>query len=194
MNSKELRKYSLIIQIGNTDPSTPHVLPLFEELAVNDFETAFEMWEFYMSTHVNMLSNEQVSINLERGIFNILKNRSESKMRQLLSESAPLLKLIYNTAKTSATDSNLAYLSSLVVASKVDEAGEILKLVVTNKNTDFASRMTAILDDVFVALTKKSGSNVPSLNRKQQMFLLEYALKVKGPSKNVLVQRIKEVS
>jgi len=194
MNSKELRKYSLIIQIGNTDPSSPQVLPLFEELAANDFETAFEMWEYYLSLYANKLSNEQISMNLEREVFNIMKSRSDSKMRQLLGESAPLLKLIYNTSMTAASAGNLTFVSSLIVASKVDEAGEILKLIVTNKNKDFGESMKVILDDVFETQTKKTGSHVPSLNRKQQMFLLEYALKVKGPNKNVLAQRIKEVS
>ncbi|MCL2755565.1 MAG: hypothetical protein FWE45_00755 [Firmicutes bacterium] len=193
MNAKELKKYNLVIQIGNTDPSSPQMVALFAELSGNDFQTAFEMWEYVMSLHADKLSREQFALNLEREIFNSMMVRSESRTKQLLGESMPLLKLIYNQSATSATAGNLAYLTSLVVASKLDDAGEIMKFIVTNKSTDFAERMRAILDDVFEASCKKSGLRVPSLNRKQQMFLLEYALKVKGPSKNVLAQRIKEL-
>jgi len=193
MNAKELKKYNLVIQIGNTDPSSPQMVELLAELSGNDFQTGFEMWEYVMSMHADKLSREQFALNLEREVFNAMLARSESRTKQLLGESMPLLKLIYNQSATSASAGNLSYLTSLVVANKLDDAGEIMKFIVTNKSTDFSDRMRIILDDVFEASCKKSGSRVPSLNRKQQMFLLEYALKVKGPSKNVLAQRIKEL-
>lgn len=195
MNAKELRKYELIILIGRTDPASAEIVELFHDLAKNDFTTAFEMWEYILNIHSEKLSDVAVSQNLEGAIFSVMMRVSEAKTKQLLPESSPLLKLIYTNSATAASENNLAYLSGLVLGSKIEAADEIFKLVVANKNRnmEFGDRMKIIIDDVFNTYCQKNGTRVPSLNRKQTMLLLEYCLKIKGPNKNLLVQRVKEL-
>ena len=195
MNAKELKRYSLIITIGTMQPHDPTLPGLFAELAANDYVTAFEMWEYMMTLHSGWLNDVAVSTNLESNIWNVMQRASEARLKQLLPESAPLMRLIYANSATGAMNGNLAYLTALILGSKIDQADEILKLVTANKNTnmDFGDRMKTIIDDVFNVYCTKNNTKVPSLNRKQTMLLLEYALKIKGPNKNLLVQRVKEL-
>ncbi|MCL2846265.1 MAG: hypothetical protein FWE38_01090 [Firmicutes bacterium] len=193
MNAKELKKYDLIIQIGNALPEESGLVGLFTELANNDFQTAVEMWEYKMTMHVTELSHMATAKNLESAVWDALANKSDARLKQLLADSAPLQKLIYTNSATVATGANLTYLTQLILASKIEPASEILRLVAANKNVDFGDSFKIILDDVFKTYCQKSGTAVPSLNRKQTMMLLEFALKIKGPNKNLLVQRIKEL-
>jgi len=194
MTAKELKKYSLIIALGAMEAQDENILVYFTELAGNDFQTAFEMWEWKLGANANALADPAIAYNLETRVFGAFQNTSDSRLRQLLPSSPQLLKLIYNNSATAASAGNLAYLSSLVLTNKVEPADEIFKLIATNKTGDYAERMKIILDDIFQTYCAKNNTKVASLNRKQQMLLLEYALKIKGPNKNLLVQRIKELS
>ncbi|MCL2586662.1 MAG: hypothetical protein FWE31_00295 [Firmicutes bacterium] len=193
MNSKELRKYTLIVEIGNCAPTYEGIIKLFDELARNDFQTAIDMWEFTMTTYAPQLSKLEVSQLLETRVWEVFSSVSDARLKTNLGNNPQLLKLIYSSV-TAATAGNLAYITHLVMGGKIDAAGEILKLISLNKTPDYNTRMQAIVDDVFVAGCKKSGTTVPSLNRKQTMLLLEYALKMKGPQKNIMSQRIKELA
>jgi len=195
MTNKEIRKYDLIIEIGKTHPADDGIVTLFRELATNDFVSAFEMWEYMLGKHVATLASSEISDNIEGRMLSMFLDVSESRTKQMLLDNPQLLKLIYTNASTCASGENLNILTQLIVASKVDKADEILKLVGANKNTNmnFGDRMKAIIDDVFNVVCTKSGTKVPNLNRKQTMMLLEHALKIKGPNKALLVQRVKEL-
>jgi len=195
MTAKEQRKYNLIIEIGVSDPTDATLGEKFSQLASVDFGTAVDMWEYMMTLHVDRLADGFASKKMEEEIFSILSKQSDVKLKSALGESAPLLKLIYGNSATSASAGNLAYLTSLIIASKIEKADEILKHVASNKTgvMDYGDRMKIIIDDVFNTYCAKAGVTVPSLNRKQTMLLLEYALKIKGPNKNLLVQRVKEL-
>jgi len=193
MTSKELRKFSLIVEIGNCAPTYEGIITLFEELARNDFQTAIDMWEFTLTTYAPQLSRPEVAQLLETRLFDVFANVSDARLKAALGLNPQLVKIIYSSV-TAATLGNLAYITNLVMGGKVDAAGEILKLVSLNKTPDFNTRMQAIVDDVFEAGCRKSGTRVPTLNRKQTMLLLEYALKMKGPQRNVMSQRIKELA
>ena len=195
MNAKELKRYNLIVTIGSMAPHDPTLPNLFAELAGNDYTTAFEMWEYMLTKHSGWLNDNAVSTNLETNLWNVLQKASESRFKQLMPEAVNLQKLIYAGSATVVTGANLTYLTNLVLNSKIDQADEIFKLVLANKNSsfDFGERMKIIIDDVFNTYCAKNNVKVPSLNRKQTMLLLEYALKIKGPNKNLLVQRVKEL-
>ena len=196
MTAKEMKVYDLIVKIGNSLPEDANVPTLFGELAALDFTRAFEMWEYMMVTYSCELEDMLVAEKLERRVFEVLSERSEPKLKQLLADATPLLKAIYTSSATAATGGNLAYLCGLIMNSKIDAATEILKMVASNKNTniEYGERMRAILDETFAMYCAKNNTKVPSLNRKQGMMLLEFALKIKGPTKNLLVQRIKELN
>ena len=195
MNAKENKKYELIVRIGNTLPEDPALVGMFVELAAIDFTTAIEMWEYMMNLYATDLSKVDIALNLERGIYAAFSAKSDARLRQHLGESPPLLKSIYSSSATAATEGNLAYLVSLVLNSKIDAAGEVFRLISVNKNSnlDYGERMKSIIDEIFRTYCAAKGVAVPSLNRKQTMLLLEYALKIKGPNKNLLVQRVKEL-
>jgi len=189
-----MKVYDLIVKIGNSLPEDANVPVLLGELAQLDFTRACEMWEYMLVTYSSQLEDDLIAENLETRAFSALAERSEPKLKLYLGEATPLLKAIYTSSATACTDGNLAYLCGLVLNSKIDAATEILRMVVANKKIDYAERMRAILDEVFNMYCAKNNTKVPSLNRKQGMMLLEFALKVKGPTKNVLVQRIKEIN
>jgi len=195
MTQKEIRKYDLIIEIGKTHPADEAIVGLLRELSAIDFTVAFEMWEFVLTRHAATLANQQIAENVSCAVLSMFLAVSESRTKQFLLDNSPLLKLIYSSSATGASGNNLGILTNLILASKIEKADEILKYVSTNKNpnVDYGDRMKAIVDDVFNTYCAKSGAKVPSLNRKQTMLLLEYALKIKGANKNLLVQRIKEL-
>ena len=195
MNAKELKKYSLISEIGNSDVGDSKLPALFKELGAIDFVVASEMWEYMLTTHVARLFDIGVSSNIEGEIFATLLKISEVKTKTLFTENPTLLKLIYGSASTSAMGENLDFVTGLILGSKIDAADQILTFVAGNKhaNMDFGDRLKAIIDNVFETYCKKTGARVPQLNRKQTMLLLEHALKVKGPNKALLSQRIKEL-
>ncbi|MCL2570232.1 MAG: hypothetical protein FWE16_03440 [Firmicutes bacterium] len=195
MTSKEIKKYNLILEIGRTDPTSEKMIELIISLAGVDFQTAVDMWEFIMGKYEDLLSKQETSYNLEGRVFAGLSGVSDTKLKQLITDNAPLLKLIYGNAATAGTGANLSFLVQIILASKIEKADEILKHIATNKNKnmEFGDRMKIIVDEVFNQQCQKAGTKVPTLNRRQTMLLLEYALKIKGPNKNLLVQRIKEL-
>ncbi|MCL2851156.1 MAG: hypothetical protein FWE01_02220 [Firmicutes bacterium] len=195
MNAKELKKYELIVKVGATEIQDENLASYLAELAVVDYQTAFEMWEYLLTTHVSRLSDVVISHNIETKVFEVMQRISDAKLRQLLGSNPTILKLVYSSCATAGVGGNLAYLSSLVLASKIDAADEILKLLAANKNNnmDFGDRMKLLIDDVFNTYCSKNNTKVPNLNRKQIMLLLEHTLKVKGANKTLLTQRIKEL-
>ena len=195
MNVKELKKYELIVKAGSLDVADESLMGFMAELAAVDFQTAFEMWEYLLTVHGSRMSDVVVSYNAEAKVFEALQKVSDTKLRQLLACNPTILKLIYTTCATGGTASNLSYLTSLILGSKIDVADEILKLLLSNKNAnmDFGDRMKLVVDDVFNTYCAKNNVRVPNLNRKQIMLLLEHVLKVKGANKALLTQRIKEL-
>jgi|GEM_PF-949016 len=195
MTAKELKKYNLIITLGYAELESAQLPTLFGELAANDFTTAFEMWVYMMTTSSTRLNEKAISENLEQSVWNALSNQSEAKFKLHFGESPTAQKLVYQNCATAVQNGNQSFLVNLILASKIDAAGEILKFISANRtqNFDYGSKMKTIIEDVFSTYCAKHGTAVPSLNRKQTMLLLEYALKIKGPNKNLLVQRIKEL-
>ena len=195
MNAKELKKYELVIRIGNTLPEDGKIIDLFSELAGVDFTAAVEVWTYMLNTYASELSQWNLAQNLEGNIFSLLSSKSDAKLKQMLGDSPTLGRLIYSSSATSCVGGNLAYLTGLILGSKIEQASSVLQMVAANKNTnmEFGERMKLVLDDVFTTYCAKNSAKVPSLNRKQTMLLLEYALKIKGANKNLLVQRIKEL-
>jgi hypothetical protein len=53
--------------------------------------------------------------------------------------------------------------------------------------------MRTIVDQVFFTYCEKNGTKKPELTKKQSTLLLEFISKIKGPNKNLLTQRIKEI-
>jgi len=195
MTAKDIKKYNLIVSIGTKDPSDVTIPSMMGELASIDFGAALEMWEYMLTTHIDALTDVSTSMNLELNVFATLLSLSETKLKQLLPESPPLVKLIYGNSATSCMGANLSFLANQVLSSKIEVADEILRGVSVNKNNniEYGERMRAVMEEVFNTYCQKNNVRVPSLNRKQTMLLLEYCLKIKGPTKNVLVQRIKEL-
>ena len=108
--------------------------------------------------------------------------------------SAPLSKLVYGGSPASCTGANLTFLGSLIVASKIAEAEEILKNVKNNTTGDFSERMKAVVDKVFELSMSKTGAKKATLNHKQTILLFDFVSKMKSwPTKNLLTQRLKEL-
>jgi hypothetical protein len=181
MTQKELRKYDLITDIANIGGAER-----LRELAGIDFTAAVEVWEYKLTKDINAFGDIDV--------FKMLETISESKLRQAVLSSSPLSKLIYGGSLQSCTGANLTFLSSLIVASKITEAEEILKNVKNNPTGDFSERMKAVVDKVFELSMNKTGAKKATLNHKQTILLFDFVSKMKsGPTKNLLTQRLKEL-
>ena len=194
MNSKTARKYNLIIEINELTPENSQLPVLLAELCAIDFQTAFEMWEFMLGKHQNSLTHEQICANIEEKPFGMFMRISETKTKQLLVDSLPLMKLIYGTCASSATGTNLAFLVNLILGAKIEIADEILRCVRTNPTPDSAERMRLIVDTIFGAYCAKYGVKVPVVTKKQEKLLLGHIEKITGPNKKLLTQRIKEIA
>lgn len=193
MNSKDIKKYTLINQILNSQPQEGKTSELLAELAGIDFNVAFEVWEYMLSAFQKNLSDQGTSINIESKLFALFASLSETKTRQLLAASDPLVKLIYGACETSCTGLNLATLTSFILSAKLDVAEVALTAVRSNPTGEFGERMRIIVDSVFRTYCETKGVKKCELSRKQSTFLLEHIAKIKGPNKMLLTQRIKEL-
>lgn len=181
MNNKEIRKYDLVIQVGNQGGAS-----VLKELATIDFDTAIDLWEYKLMKDINAFTGDDV--------FEMLESVSESKLRAAVLANPALQKLIYGASEDSCTGANLQFLASLIVASKITEAEDILKMVKNNATGDFATRMHAVVDAVFSLSMGKTGTKKASLNHKQTILLFDFVSKMKtGTTKNLLTQRLKEL-
>jgi len=193
MNAKEIRKYVLIGKIINSKPQDAELPTWFAELAQTDFTTAFEVWEFMLLGFSKDLADIMIATNIETQVFQIFAVQSETKTRQLLSASDPLIRLIYGACATSCTSANLATLVHFILSAKLECADVALAAIRSNTTGDFGERMRIIVDSVFKTYCESKGVKKCELTRKQSALLLEYIGKIKGPNKMLLTQRIKEL-
>ena len=193
MNSKDIKKYTLINQILNEQSQNEDIVEWIAELAGIDFTVGFEVWEYMMHAHQKFLTSQVVSINMETKIFAMFNNLSETKTRQLLLASDPLIRLIYGACATSCTGLNLAALVGFILSAKLEAAEVALAAVRSNTTGDFGDRMRIIIDSVFKTYCESKGVKKCELSRKQSALLLDYCAKIKGPNKMLLTQRIKEL-
>lgn len=193
MNTKDIKKYSLINETLNAHADDKSIVDKITALASIDFTTAFEVWEYILTAHQKRLEEEIVSVNLERKIFAVLNDLSESSFRRLFTESLPLNKLIYSICATSCTGTNLQFIANLILSAKLDAAEEALRCVKANFVEGYGERMKSIVDTVFYTYCTKNNVRKCELTRKQSTLLLEYVTKIKGPNKTLLGQRIKEL-
>jgi hypothetical protein len=115
-------------------------------------------------------------------------------LRSSVLSSSPLSKLVYGVSPSGCTGASLTFLASLIVASKISEAEEILKNVKNNPTGDFSDRMKSVVDKVFELSMNKTGAKKATLNHKQTILLFDFVSKMKsGPTKNLLTQRLKEL-
>ena len=192
MTAKDIKKYNLICTIASAEADLK-LVGYFTELSGIDFTTAFEVWEYKMGLCQNELGKPEVALSLEERVFAMFMNTSETKTRQLFLESLPLFKLVYGTSLTSATGCNLAFLTGLILSSKINEADEALRCMKSNITGDFGERMRAVFESVINTYCAKAGVKKAELNKKQKTLLLDYIGKIKGSNKAVLTQRIKEL-
>jgi len=193
MTSKDIRKYALISQLVNSKPNSAELPNQIAELAAIDFAVAFEVWEFVLHFSGKDLAKLETAQNAESKIFANFVAQSETKTRQLLAASDPLIRLIYGSCATSCTGLNLVTLVHFILAGKLDAVDVALAAVRSNPTGDFAERMRIIVDNVFKTYCEIKGVKKCELNRKQSALLLEYIGKIKGPIKMLLTQRIKEL-
>ncbi len=181
MNNKDLRKYDLVVEIGNQGGASA-----MKELAALDFNLAVDLWEYKMLKDIHTFTGED--------IFAVLENVSESKLRTAVLGNPALQKLVYGVSEESCSGANLQFLASLIVTSKITEAEDILKMVKNNASGDFTERMKAVGDAVFALSMGKTGTKKATLNHKQTILLFDFVSKMKaGTTKNLLTQRLKEL-
>ena len=193
MNTKDIRKYTLISQLVNSKPQSAELPAQIAELAQIDFTTAFEVWEFVLHFSGKDLANLSTAQNIETKVFENFVAQSETKTRQLLAASDPLIRLIYGACATSCTGVNLTTLINFILSAKLDAADVALASIRSNPTGDFGERMRIIVDTVFKTYCESKGVKKCELSRKQSALLLEYIGKIKGPIKMLLTQRIKEL-
>jgi len=193
MTSKDIRKYTLISILVNSKPQSTELPSQIAELAQIDFATAFEVWEFVLHFSGKDLLKLETAQNIETKVFENFIAQSETKTRQLLAASDPLLRLIYGACATTCTGVNLTTLVHLILSAKLDAADVALAAVRSNPTGDFGERMRIIVDLVFKTYCETKGVKKCELSRKQSALLLNYISKIKGPNKMLLTQRIKEL-
>jgi len=190
MNSKQVRKYELIIAIAAMQSSDTAIPTSLAELCAIDFETAFEMWEFILARHTPPTTSPE---NIITKPFTMFLRISEMKTRQLFCESLPLQKLVYGTTAAGEREPCISFLTNLILGGKIEIADECLTKLRTNPQINFNETMRIIVDDIFKTYCARHNVKVPVINRKQKMLLLSHIEKVRGPNKALLTQRLKEL-
>ena len=185
MNSKQIRKYELIVRLATIEPKDLNLPALLSELCSIDFQTAFDMWEFILA--------QGSTVDLVRVPFTMFLGVSETKTRQLFCESLPLQKLVYGTTQAATDEPAHSFLVNLILSNKLDTADECLAKLRTNPAIDINIYMRTIVDSVFNIYCARNNVRVPVLNKKQKTILLEHVSKIKGPNKALLTQRLKEL-
>ena len=193
MTQKDIKKYTLIKNIVTSAPENPGIAAWFSELLVIDFGVALEVWEFMLATFSREIADMNTAVNLEVKIFEMFVNASETKTRQLVLASDPLVRLVYGACATSGFGVNATFLAGLILSNKLDAAAAVLAAVRSNPTGDFGERMREIVERVFAMYCESKGVVKCELSRKQSALLLEYIGKIRGPNRMLLTQRVKEL-
>jgi hypothetical protein len=193
MNSKDIKKYSLLSSVLSDGRSLEGIVSDITELGTIDFSCAFEVWEYILGKRSGSLDDVTVCALIEGRLFEMFVSLSEGKTRQFFTESLPLNKIVYTLCASSCTGANLRFIAGLVLSTKLTSAEEALRCVRANQNGDFGERMKSVLDEVFALYCERNQTKKPELNKKQSTMLLDFISKIKGPNKNLLTQRIKEL-
>ena len=193
MNTKTQQKYNLIIEIAGADANTTNLTAKFEELLGNDYQIAFDMWEYTLSKYQTDLADPKFCMIYEQNLFKMFSLAGDTKFRTCLCESLPMLKLVYGQCTSAGTGHNLAFIVNLVLSNKIEDADEILRAMKNNANIDFNERLKDVVDKVFLEYCARNDVRVPVLNKKQKTLLMDYISKIKNPNKALLTQRIKEL-
>ena len=193
MTSKEYRKYQLINEIIGIDPQGEVVMDLLFQLLPLDASVALDMWEYKLDQHESQLGDVAISRALEGNVFEMFYTSAETKLKQAIMSSTPLVKLVYGCCVTAASGKNLVMLTTLFLATKLTAVEEMFKGLARNPHINYGEAMRAVVDDIFVTYCNKNGVKIPVLNKKQSKLLMTYIAKIKGPNKALLTQRIKEL-
>jgi hypothetical protein len=179
MTQKTTRKYEILSAMARGEGDSAKNLA---ELCAIDYATAMEVWEFYLGK----------SDTLALSGFEVFRAVSESKLRQTLCENSALMRLVFmSSAALSAP--LVDFLVSIILSTKTEMAGEILKIMRTNTAIDQNECMRVVVDAVFNVACARDGTKVATLNKKQKTLLIENIEKIKGQNKALLLQRIKEI-
>ncbi|MCL2228311.1 MAG: hypothetical protein FWC00_00615 [Firmicutes bacterium] len=189
MNQKTVQRYEHIViaadAIHRGEVNT--LITALGDLVGNDFQTAFEMWEFALLKTPEKGAGDIVT----RGL-NLFLKTTEAKTRQLFAESNPLQKLVYTSVSANHSDV-VDFLGNFILSGKLDVAEECLSKLRANTNFDFGDVMKTVLESVFALYCEKHDVRVAVLNKKQKTLLQNYIDKIKGPNKALLTQRMKEI-
>lgn len=200
MNAKLIKYYDEIFDFGKVDPlSQPDKMyDFFTYMLDYSFDQAGEIWEYLLESRKSALQSSQVVISLVDKVLALFAAKSEQKAAKLLIENSVIRTAVYQLSSKADSDFNLSVICNILLGSRIEASEDFLKVL--QKNTaiknEFAGAMKKIIDNVIDSLRiKAAGKNTPvKMQKKLAALLMSYVSKIKGPTKAVLTQKIKEVT
>lgn len=200
MNTKLIKYYDEIFDFGKVDPlfQPDKMYDFFTYMLDYSFDQAGEIWEYLLESRKSALQSSQVVISLVDKVLALFAAKSEQKTARLLIENSVIRTAVYQLSSKADSDFNLSVICNILLSSKIEASEDFLKVL--QKNTaiknEFAGAMKKIIDNVIDSLRIKAAEkNTPvKMQKKLATLLMSYVTKIKGPTKAVLTQKIKEVT
>lgn len=199
MTTKLLTYYTKLFEFGKLEYVTESVkmYDYFQYFLDYNYSSAEELWDYVITTSQAELKSSQAAILLADHVLALFIAKSEQKAAKLITENISIRAAVYQLSPNPHTWFPLTVLVNLIMSGKLVQADEILKPLSRNTAIEggFGAAMGKVVEAVISQLIAKSaGKPKVEMSKKLSKFLLEYITKLKGASRSLLEQRIKEVS
>lgn len=196
MNAKNLKYMQLFESLVGTDytANKDHTVKSMKKFMELDYALAIEVWDYITTTkEALILKDDNFNAIACTDILKVMYDKASTKCIKAVTDTISIRKAVYQYSISAVSGYAFDMLANLVVANKLTQAEEILRMLSKNEKCQkqFGAMMKKLLEHIFVELLKKNPSKI-DMPKKLCTLLLSYVRKIKTDEKALLEQRIKE--
>lgn len=163
-----------------------------------DFDEAGDIWEYLLETHANELRETPAAVSLIDKVIDLFTNKSANKTSKLLIENSSLRNFVCLYSPNAGQGFTQDLIAQLLVSNKLDAAEDFLKIIARNNNLSIGYNcvmrelIDLVIDEIRIRAAQKSIT--VKFPKRLIELLTVYVNKIKGSEKQLLLQKLKEVS
>ncbi len=196
MNAKQIKfltifsKLSKCIDNMTESAFTTH----FKSLLALDYTLACDAWEYFCTTlETESTKNSTCAHVLGEAVFNLFYDHAPSKCAKVIYDIPVIRRTVFQYNKKAFEGYGFSILVDTLMANKIAEGEELLKLLTKKSVKDYGKIMLALQDRIFIEILKKNPNKKIEMPKKLSTLLLTYIAKIKTSEKSMLEQRIREI-
>jgi len=196
MNQKQAKFYDSLLAFGKSDylKDDAALNRVFSFLIDYSYDTAAEFWEYLISK--NKMETKPAAEKIGNDVFEVFAARNLTKAMRMLFDSN-LFMAAYFTYNPDAYKGPCDMILNLLISNKLTQAEMGLTYLAKNTASDrsYPEMLRKIIDGAIArALSKADGEGAVNLHKKQHALMKSFVLKLKGPDKPLLEQKLKELA